>query len=129
MSEGATDKEIDFQEFLDGFNNLEDSKIPFQNINPAMSSVVFKNSGREWYPNNWRQGISNIGTYQHQFSNHNPDKKTLVIILGKVEKVDWGDFDVVQDMEWNMIVVHWDLRHDRNLIFVHTSLKIYHQKS
>ncbi|WP_299442614.1 DEAD/DEAH box helicase family protein [uncultured Aquimarina sp.] len=123
LSEGATDKEINFQEFLDGFNDLENSEIPFQNINPAMSSVVFRNNGDDWDPNNWKEGINNIDAYEHQFSKHNPKKNTLVIILGKVEKVEWGDFDVVQNMDWNMIVVHWDLRPKKNLVFVHTSLK------
>lgn len=123
ISEGATDKEINFQEFLKGFNNLENSNIPFQNINPAMSSVVYRNNGTDWSPNNWKEGVNNIDTYEHQFSDHNPEKNTLVIILGKVNKVEWGDFDVVQNMEWNMIVVHWDLRPNKNLVFIHTSLK------
>lgn len=123
MSEGATDKEINFQGFLDGFNGLENSSIPFQNINPAMSSVVFRNKGKDWHPNNWREGIQYIDTYEHQFSNHNPENNTLVIILGKVSKVEWGDFDVVQNMEWSMIVVHWDLGPNKNLVFVHSSLK------
>tara|TARA_R110000868_G_scaffold390861_1_gene660685 strand:+ start:1350 stop:4589 length:3240 start_codon:yes stop_codon:yes gene_type:complete len=123
MSQGATDKEINFKEFLDGFNALENSKIPFQNINPAMSSVVYRNKGEDWYPNKWTEGINNIGTYEHQFSKQNNEKSTLVIILGKVEKVEWGDFDVVQNMDWNMIVIHWDLRPKKNLVFVHTSLK------
>jgi len=126
MSEGATDREINFQEFLEGFDDLEDSKIPFQNINPAMSSVVFRNNGDDWHPMNWRQGINNIETYEHQFSKFNNDKGTLVVILGKVEKVEWGDFDVVQNMNWNMIVVHWDVRPAKNLIFIHTSLKNLH---
>ncbi|MBO0330400.1 DEAD/DEAH box helicase [[Muricauda] lutisoli] len=123
ISEGATDKEINFQEFLDGFNDLENSKIPFQNINPAMSSVVFRNNGDVWNPKNWKEGINNIGTYEHQFSRINNEKGTLVIILGKVDKVEWGDFDVVQNMDWNMIVVHWDTRPNKNLVFIHTSLK------
>jgi len=123
MSEGATDKEINFKEFLAGFNNIENSNIPFQNINPAMSSVVYRNNGNEWHPNNWKEGINQINSYEHQFSKHNPDKNTLVIILGKVNKVEWGDFDVVQNMEWSMIVIHWDLRPNKNLIFVHSSLK------
>lgn len=123
MSEGATDKEINFQEFLENFNDLENSKIPFQNINPAMSSVVFRNIGDNWDPTNWRDGINKIGTYEHQFSKHNNEKGTLVIILGKVDKVEWGNFDVVQNMDWNMIVVHWDRSPNKNLVFVHTSLK------
>lgn len=123
MSEGATDKEIDFQKFLDGFHEIENSSIPFQNINPAMSSVVYHNGGNEWNPNNWREGIKNIGTYSHQFSKHNSEKNALVIILGKVNKVEWGDFDVVQNMEWNMIVVYWDFRTKKNLVFIHSSFK------
>ncbi|WP_299135487.1 DEAD/DEAH box helicase family protein [uncultured Tenacibaculum sp.] len=123
MSEQATDKEIDFQQFLDGFDGLENSNIPFQNINPAMSSMVFKNGGNYWHPNNWREGINNIDTYEHQFSKHNPENNTLVIILGKVIKVEWGDFDAVKNMEWNIIVVHWDFRPKKNLVFVHSSLK------
>ena len=82
MSEEATKKEIDFQDFLEGFTNLENSNIPFQNINPAMSSVVYRNNGRDWAPNNWREGINNINAYEHQFSNLNSEKRTLVIILG-----------------------------------------------
>ena len=52
-----------------------------------------------------------------------------MIILGKVNKVEWGDFDVVQNMEWNMIVVHWDLRPNKNLIFIHSSLKSLSSKT
>lgn len=123
MSEGATDKEMDFQEFLDGFRDLEDSKIPFQNIRPAMSSVIYKNNGDEWNPNNWEAGIKNLGQYEYKFSKYNSEKNTLVIILGKVEKVEWGDFDAVQNMDWNMIVVFWDLRPNKNLVFINTSIK------
>jgi len=123
MSEESTEKEINFQEFLSGFRNLENSSIPFQNINPAMSTIVYKNSSNTWSPNNWKEGITNISTYEHQLSNYNEDNNTLVIILGKVNKVEWGDFDVVKNMEWNMIVVHWDYRPNKNLVFIHSSAK------
>jgi superfamily II DNA or RNA helicase len=123
MSEAATAREINFKEFLEGFNDLDDSLIPFQNIKPAMSTVVYTNGKNEWNPNNWKEGISNIETYAHQYSNHNPHKNTLVIVLGKVSKVDWGDFDVVQNMEWDMILVVWDLRPKINRVFVNTSIK------
>lgn len=123
ISEEATDKEINFQNFLEGFDNLDNSNIPFQSINPAMSSVIYRVEGNEWNPNNWREGIPNIDSYEHQFSDHNNERATLVIILGKVMNVEWGSFDVVKNMEWSMIVINWDLRPDRNLVFVHTSSK------
>ncbi len=123
MNEAATAKEINFKEFLDGFTNLDDSVIPFQNIKPAMSTVVYLNGKNEWSPNNWKEGINNLDGYSHQFSNYNPHKNTLVIILGKILKVEWGDFDTVQNMEWDMIVVIWDITPQINRVFINTSIK------
>jgi superfamily II DNA or RNA helicase len=123
MSEGAAQKEIDFRSFLEGFKHLENSIIPFQNIVPALSTVVYKNGGDTWHPDNWREGITNLNIYDHQYSDHNPASNTLVIILGKVARVEWGDFDTVQDLSWDMIVVYWDLRPEINRVFVNTSIK------
>ncbi|MCC9138704.1 DEAD/DEAH box helicase [Pontibacter silvestris] len=123
MSEGATQKEIDFKDFLDGFGKLEESIIPFQNIVPALSTVVYKSDTEEWSPRNWKEGVSNIDSYDHQFADHNSESNTLVIILGKVSKVDWGDFDVVQNVDWELIVVFWEYTPDSNRIFINTSMK------
>ncbi|MCF0055350.1 DEAD/DEAH box helicase [Dyadobacter sp. CY356] len=123
LSEGATQKEIDFKLFLEGFGHLDDSKIPFQNINPALSTVIFNNEGEEWSPNNWREGISHIGTYEHQYSDHNPQENTLVIVLGKVNRVEWGDFDTVQNLEWDIVILFWDYRPNINRVFINTSIK------
>ncbi|MBE5320944.1 DEAD/DEAH box helicase family protein [Pedobacter sp. MR2016-19] len=123
LSEGAAQKEINFRAFLEGFNHLENSIIPFQNIVPALSTVIYKNGGDEWNPNNWQEGVTNLNTYDHQYYDHNPEKNTLVIILGKVTRVEWGSFDAVQDLSWDMIVVHWDLRPEINRVFINTSIK------
>ncbi len=126
LSEAATQKEINFKEFLSGFEDLDDSNIPFQNINPALSTVIFRNDGDTWHPNNWREGISNLNTYEHQYSSVNSQENTLVIVLGKISRVDWGDFDTVQNLEWDMITIFWDLRPNVNRIFINTSIKGLH---
>lgn len=123
LSEGATQKEIDFKAFLDGFNHLDNSIIPFQNIVPALSTVIYKNDSNDWKPNNWIEGIKNLNSYEHQYFDHNPSQNTLVIILGKVTRAEWGDFDTVQDLSWDMIVVYWDIRPEINRIFINTSIK------
>lgn len=123
FSEGAEQQQIDFKKFLNGFIHLEDSKIPFQSINPALSTVIYKNDGDSWYPNNWKEGINNLNTYEHQYSDYNAEENTLVIILGKVTRVDWGAFDTVQDLSWDIIIVFWDLRPEINRVFVNTSIK------
>lgn len=121
FSANATQKEIDIKSFLDNFNDLSESVIPFQEINPAMSTTVFRCGVNIWNPSNWKEGFPSIESYEHVFSRHSQD--TLIIILGKVEKVEWGKFETVQNLQWNLIVVHWDLRPNINRVFLNTSLK------
>lgn len=123
LSENATQKEINIKEFLDGFQNLDESQVPFGEINPALSTVIFRNNSNEWNPADWQSGIPGIESYEHKFSDINQAKNTLVIILGKIEKVEWGSFETVKNLHWDIIIIHWDLRPDINRVFLNTSLK------
>jgi len=122
LSENATQKEINIKEFLDGFQNLDNSQIPFGEIDPALSTVIFKNVADQWTPSNWQAGFQGIGAFEHVFSDTN-QTDTLVIILGKIEKVEWGNFTTVQNLQWNIVIVHWDVRGAVNRVFVNTSIK------
>lgn len=121
LNENATQKEIDFRNFLDGFRHLDKSKIPFQSIRPALSTVIYNNNTTEWNPLNWKEGINNIDTYEHQYEDNS--NNTLVVILGKINDVEWGNFDVVKNLQWDIIIVYWDLRPNVNRIFVNSSIK------
>lgn len=121
LNENATQKEIDFRNFLDEFRHLDKSKIPFQSIRPALSTVMYNNYSAEWNPLNWKEGISNLDSYEHQYSDNSTN--TLVIILGKISNVDWGNFEVVKNLQWDIIIVYWDLRPNVNRVFVNTSIK------
>ena len=48
---------------------------------------------------------------------------TLVIILGKISNVEWGNFEVVKNLQWDIIIVYWDLRPNVNRVFVNSSIK------
>lgn len=121
LSANATEKEIDIKAFLEKFDNLSESIIPFQQINPAMSTVIFQSTVNTWYPSNWESGFPGIDGYEHVFSRHSND--TLIIILGKIEKVEWGRFEEVHNLQWDLVVVHWDLRPNINRVFLNTSIK------
>lgn len=121
LSANTTEKELNIKAFLENFDNLSDSIIPFQQINPAMSTVIFQSAVDTWYPSNWELGFSGIGGYKHIFSRHSND--TLIIILGKIEKVEWGRFETVHNLQWDLVVVHWDLRPNINRVFLNTSIK------
>jgi len=126
FSANATQKEINIKEFLDGFTNLDDSVIPFAQINPALSTIIYKTTVNKWKPAKryWEELFKG---YEHVFSDTN-HKDTLVIILGKIERVEWGNFDSVQNLKWDIIIIHWDVRPNVNRIFLNTSLKQYSGK-
>ncbi|CAH0251159.1 DEAD/DEAH box helicase family protein [Chryseobacterium sp. Bi04] len=126
LSANATQREIDIKEFLDGFNNLNESIIPFAQINPALSTIIYKTNIRDWKPNkeHWEDLFSN---YEHVFADTN-HRDTIVIVLGKIEKIEWGTFETVQNLKWDIIIVHWDLRPNINRIFLNTSLKQFSGK-
>lgn len=124
ISANATQREINIREFLDRFQNISKSQVPFGEINPAMSTVIYRNSSSDWNPSNWQSGFPGIESYEHVFSDTN-HTDTLVIILGKIEKVEWGSFETVQNLQWDIIVIHWDFRPNINRVFLNTSLKSF----
>lgn len=126
FSANATQKEINIKEFLDGFTNLDDSVIPFSQINPALSTIIYKTTVNEWKPakHHWEELFL---SYEHVFSDTN-HRDTLVIILGKIERIEWGNFESVQNLKWDIIIIHWDVRPNVNRIFLNTSLKQYSGK-
>ena len=126
FSANATQKEINIRDFLNGFENLDDSAIPFAQINPALSTIIYKTNANEWKPakHYWEELFSG---YEYLFSDTN-HRDTLVIILGKIEQVEWGSFETVQNLKWDIIIIHWDIRPIINRIFLNTSLKQYSGK-
>lgn len=124
LSLQATQEQVDLQEFLSGFSNLEDSIIPFQEIRPAFSAVTYKNQTNSWHPSNFKIGIKGYENFDYKFHKINSDKNTLVILLGNKKSVDWGSFNDVYNIEWNVYIVYWEQRN--NLLFINSSEKGSH---
>lgn len=112
-------KEVDFSKFLNGFTGLEESKIPFQSLTPALSTVVYKNHTNEWFPMNFKEGLPGVGELDYLFPDINREEKTLVIITGKKQGIDWGYSKEIYDILWSLYVIHWDTKN--NLLFINAS--------
>lgn len=121
LSLQATQEQIDLQEFLAGFNHLDDSLIPFQEIRPAFSSVVYQNQTEGWHPMNFKKGIKGYNNYDYKFFDLNREKKALIVFLGNKKPVDWGSFKDVYNIEWDIYIVYW--QQSKNLLFIHSSDK------
>lgn len=121
LSQQATQEQIDLQEFLSDFQNIEESIIPYQDIKPAFSAVVYKNHTNEWSPRNFKKGIKGYENYDYKFYDINSRKKTLVIFLGSKKNVDWGNFKDVYNIIWDIFIIYWE--QSKNALFIHSSEK------
>ena len=102
-------EKLDFEKLIEGFGNLNNSSIPFQNIDIALSTVVYKNnSTSSWNPKNFTNGISDFENYDYKFHDINEHEKMLVIINAKKNFIEWGNIKEFYSLEWNIIVVFYD---------------------
>jgi len=121
LSQQATQEQIDLQEFLSDFQNIEESIIPYQDVKPAFSAVAYKNQSDNWFPKNFYKGIKGYENYDYKFFDINSRKKTLVVFLGNKKSVDWGSFKDVYNIVWNIFIVYWEQK--KNTLFIHSSEK------
>lgn len=105
MNDQLTEDEIDFSNFISSFNGLLDSNIAIQKINIPLSAVIYRTSSSELRSNDWKK-LYPEEQYQYRFSTTSGDGKTLLIILGYIEAVEWGAVESVQNIVWNLVVVH-----------------------
>src|SRR5690606_34212575 len=89
-------------------------------INPAFSTLVYKNSSKNF---NKLNKITNhdFDGYQHCFLSFNEVERTLIILLGKEKSVEWGRFNDFKNFDWNLMVIFHDATN--NLLFIHSSEK------
>lgn len=118
-SYGKIKDEEEFGDLMSGFKNLSESIIPFQNIKPKMSTVVFKNKTTSWSPLNFSAGIPGYDKLEYKFFDINRDEKILVIITARKEDVEWINTKDIYLVNWDVILVYWETRN--NLLFINSS--------
>ncbi|WP_294670051.1 DEAD/DEAH box helicase family protein [uncultured Fluviicola sp.] len=116
---GRIGDEVDYKELIDGFSKLSDTKLPFQNIKPKFSTVVYKNKTKGWFPSNFPKGIPGYSNLEYVFSDVNDTEKILVIITARRNDVEWINHKDITILNWEMIVVFWETKN--NLLFINSS--------
>lgn len=116
---GRINDEEEYKNLMDGFENISNSNIPFSNIHPKFSVVVYRNKTTGWFPNNFSKGIPGFDDLEYQFHDINKDEKILVIITARRGNVEWVNHKDIQQIVWDLIVVFWDTKN--NLLFINSS--------
>jgi superfamily II DNA or RNA helicase len=111
---------IDEENFFKNFSDVQiPNKIPFRNITPAMSTVVFRlyDSEIKWNPENhskyFPENIYETATIEHE--EHN----LLVIIAKKTKPVDWGKIEDLVNCDYDLYIVY--LNPATKLLFINSS--------
>ena len=121
LSGGQINEQIDLGDFIKGFQNLENSKIPFQNIRFALSTVVFKNTGSLFNLSRFKKGIKGYDDFEYKFNDINNDANTAVIITASKSEIEWVNYKEVYGLDWTLYVIYYD--EINKLLFIHSSDK------
>lgn len=119
-SSGQVNEQIEFKDFMSGFKKLNNANIPFQNIRPKLSTVVYKNKTNAWNPGNFQKGISGYDNLEFKFHDINREHNMLVIVKGQRFEVEWvHDKREIYNIQWDIIIVYWETKN--NLLFINSS--------
>lgn len=117
-SEEAVQEQVGLWDFVNGFDNFPD-RIPLQNLQPALSSVIYKTTCQEWTPENFEKGLSGASSLDRLIHDVNHHKNTLVIVTGKKTPIGWAQIRDIHDWTWELYVLFWDK--EQNLLFINSS--------
>jgi len=122
LSEGATERARKRHELIDGFTgSLPD--IPLQSLFPRMSAVVYRTTCEQWEPTQIEEVIK--GAQLHAGPVINPALNLAIFVTRDEQAIRWGAIKQIQDVEWNLYVLHWNT--ELNLLFINSSNKDFHE--
>jgi len=116
-------EQVEFSDFLDNFDDKLIKEIPIQNLMPAMSTVIYKCTEKNWHPSIFRKAFPAEIECIHSI---NQRDKILVIVTKEKENVQWGDIKELENIIWNLYIAYYDTA--QNLLFINSSTKTGHQR-
>lgn len=123
LSEAATGRARKRNEVLAGFTGIL-PEIPLQVLTPRMSAVVYRTNCDEWSPMKVADVVP--GARLHAGPVVNPEHRLAIFVTRDDEPVRWGAVKQIQDIEWNLHILHWN--EEQKLLFIHSSSKDFHEK-
>jgi superfamily II DNA or RNA helicase len=123
LSEGATERARKRHELIAGFTSAL-PEIPLQTLFPRMSAVVYKTHCEEWQPTKIEDVIGGAQLYAGPVIN--PEHRLAIFVTRDEEPVRWSSVKQVQNVEWNLYVLHWN--EELKLLFINSSNKDFHEK-
>jgi superfamily II DNA or RNA helicase len=123
LGEAATGRAHKRNEILSGFTGTLE-ELPLQVLFPRMSAVVYRTTCDQWTPLKIADVI--LGTRLHAGPVVNPAANLAIFVTRDDEMVRWGAIKQIQNVEWNLHVLHWN--EELKLLFINSSSKDFHER-
>lgn len=109
--------ELRQKQLIEDFMGPESDEIDLSLLRLKISTLNFKYTGEEWFPNNYDQVLEEENTKCFI----NELKKVLVIVEKKYDSVNWTTQQNISELNWNLYVFYWN--EEKNTVFCNFSEK------
>lgn len=117
LSQEATGGEQARSEFMREFGSLP-AEVPIQNVEPKMSTVVYRTSCPAWDPGALPRLFPEDELLTKEIA-VNERQKVAWFVTKERSPVGWGEVRELENVTYHLYALHWD--EDRRLLFVNSS--------
>jgi superfamily II DNA or RNA helicase len=119
LTEAEVAREQERSEFEEGFGQVP-TEVAMRNIQPKMSTVVYRSSNLEWHPERIPELVGQKNLLTKRIAVNNA-QRVLWYATAETSPVPWGEFATFSETTHHLYLVHADA--DRGLLYINSSNK------
>lgn len=118
LSEDRIDREVALQDLIDSLKEKGDlhNQISLWNIAPSFSTIMFKTDCTGWSPDRYTEVLMKCEEHWHSIAE---EPNILIILAVQSSPVKWGRFREVADINYKLMIAHWD--NENNALFINSN--------
>lgn len=117
LSKTAIEKEVSFQEFMDGFDKKQLSDISIKQLMPKVSMVAYRTKVKKWNLDQWKK----IFDEDKSVISVNNEDNLFVIIEAIETSLGWSTNKVITNKSLELHIAYWNKA--KNTVFINSSNK------
>lgn len=107
LSEGRIDQELRLQDVVEELRtngNLHEN-LSLWNLKPSLSAQLFRTKSDAWDPLKYRSVLPRNAETWHAL---NEKERVLVVVVCRSAKIDWGNYQNINDTIYDLLIARWD---------------------
>lgn len=117
-NDNKVNDEQEFKDFIDGFKEGANARIPVNSIYPKFSTVVYQSYTNGWHPEAFHKGIREYDKLDFKSYDLNEQEKLLVAVMAKEQNIEGIKVKEVSTLTWSYLVMFYDDK--KNLLYINS---------